>query len=50
MGHKLAGLIGIVAATLAFGIGAAAGAGQLGHPAVHHSVADVQNPTSGSLI
>jgi hypothetical protein len=46
MGRKLAGLFGIVAAALAFGLGAAHEAGHSqGWQSVQHLRADVQDPT-----
>lgn len=46
MGRKLAGLFGIAAATLAFGIGSAVEAGHThSSPAGHSVQADIQGPT-----
>ncbi|NED87941.1 hypothetical protein G3I76_48650 [Streptomyces sp. SID11233] len=46
MGHKLAGLFGIIAATLAFGIGVTAEAGQTHSPrSTQQVVADDKGPT-----
>lgn len=46
MGHKLAGLFGIIAATLAFGIGVTAEAGQAHSPrSTQQVVADDKGPT-----